>query len=102
MDDIFDASRPKLVDLFSALQKEESALQPLMAADHPDEKKIIRQIDRVLQAKTELERANARMLLDLRLQLTREQWTALQTQRGRASAPNATQDGGRDPANGKP
>jgi len=86
MDDIFNANRSKLSDLLAALQKEESALEPLMAADPPDEKKVIRQIDRVLQAKTDLERANARMLLELRLQLTREQWAALQAERNRAAS----------------
>ena len=100
MDDIFNSNRSKLSDLLAALQKEESALEPLMAGDPPDEKKVIRQIDRVLQAKTDLERANARMLLELRLQLTHEQWEALQAERNRAASGSPHGSSPQDPTRG--
>ena len=45
-------------------------MEPLLAADQPDEGKILAQIDRVAQARAELEKANARMLLGLRRVLT--------------------------------
>ncbi len=83
MDDIFNQHRPKLIDLRTALQNEEILLEPLLAADRPDEPKILLQIDRVAQARAELEKANARMLLGLRSVLTSEQWKQLQ-----ADAPN--------------
>jgi Spy/CpxP family protein refolding chaperone len=81
MDDIFTANRLKLIDGFAAVQKEETIMEPLVAADPPDEDKLLAQIDRVAQARAELEKANARMLLELRGQLTHEQWMKLQSER---------------------
>jgi Spy/CpxP family protein refolding chaperone len=81
MDDIFTANRLKLIDRFAAVQKEETIMEPLVAADPPDENKLLAQIDRVAQTRAELEKANARMLLELRGQLTHEQWMKLQTER---------------------
>ena len=78
MDDVFNQNRLKLIDLSAALQKEEAILEPLLAADRPDEPKILLQIDRVAQARAELEKGNARMLLGLRGVLTQEQWKRLQ------------------------
>lgn len=77
MDDIFQQHRLKLIDLNAAVQKEEVIMEPLVSAANPDEQKIIAQIDRVAQARAELEKANARMLLDLRRVLTPEQWNKL-------------------------
>ena len=47
MDDIFQQSRLNLIDLMAAVQKQEVIMEPLLAADQPDENKIIAQIDRV-------------------------------------------------------
>ncbi len=80
MDDIFQQSRLKLIDLNASLQKEETIMEPLMEADQPDEGKILEQIDRVAQARAELEKANARMLLGIRRSLTAEQWKKLQAE----------------------
>ena len=55
-------------------------MEPLLAADQPDEGKILAQIDRVAQARAELEKANARMLLGLRRVLTPDQWKTLQAE----------------------
>jgi Spy/CpxP family protein refolding chaperone len=81
MDEIFTANRLKLIDLFAAVQKEETIMEPLVAADPPDENKVLSQIDRVAQARAELEKANARMLLELRRQLTHDQFVKLQSER---------------------
>jgi periplasmic protein CpxP/Spy len=78
MEAVFEQSRPGLMDLSSSLRKEETAMEPLLAADQPDEGKILAQIDRVAQARAELEKANARMLLGLRRVLTPDQWKTLQ------------------------
>jgi len=59
MDDIFNSARLNLIDLFAAGQKEEAIMEPLVAADPPDENKLLAQIDRVAQARAELEKANA-------------------------------------------
>ena len=78
MEAVFEQSRPSLMDLSASVRKEESGMEPLLAADQPDEGKILAQIDRVAQARAELEKANARMLLGLRRVLTPEQWKTLQ------------------------
>ena len=87
MDDIFNQNRLKLIGLSAALQKEEAILEPLLAADRPDEPKILLQIDRVAQARAELEKGNARMLLGLRSVLTPEQWKRLQADAPRGQRP---------------
>jgi Spy/CpxP family protein refolding chaperone len=79
MDDLFNQSRLKLIDLSAALQKEEAIMDPLLAADRPDETRILLQIDRIAQARAELEKSNARMLLGIRSVLTQDQWKRLQT-----------------------
>jgi Spy/CpxP family protein refolding chaperone len=74
MDDIFQQNRLKLIDLSAALQKQELIMQPLMESEQPDEGKILAQIDAVAQARAELEKNNARMLLGIRKVLTPDQW----------------------------
>jgi Spy/CpxP family protein refolding chaperone len=74
MDDIFQQNRLKLIDLSAALEKQEVIMQPLMEADQPDEGKILAQIDAIAQARAELEKNNARMLLEIRKVLTPDQW----------------------------
>jgi Spy/CpxP family protein refolding chaperone len=81
MDDLFQQSRLKLIDLSAALEKQEVILQPLLGADQPNESQILSQIDKVAQARAELEKANARMLLGLRSVLTVDQWKKLQAER---------------------
>jgi len=81
MDDVYQQHRMNLVDLHGALQKEELTMEPLVRADQPDESKILAQIDRVAQARAELEKANAKMLFQLRRQLTPDQWKQIQTDR---------------------
>jgi Spy/CpxP family protein refolding chaperone len=78
MEAVFEQSRPNLMDLSANVRKEEMAMEPLLAADQPDEGKILAQIDHVVQARAELEKANGRMLLGLRRILTQEQWKTLQ------------------------
>lgn len=77
MDDIYQQHRLTLVDLHANLEKAELGMEPMMGADQPDEGKILAQIDKIAQARAELEKANARMLLGIRKQLTPEQWKQL-------------------------
>ena len=77
MDDVFQQSRIKLIDLTATLDKEEAILEPLMNAERLDEIKAGMQIDKVADARAELEKANARMLLGIRVVLTPEQWAKL-------------------------
>jgi Spy/CpxP family protein refolding chaperone len=86
MDDVFQAARLRLIDLNASLQKEETILEPLLEAERVDEAKVLPQIDRVAQARAELEKSNARMLLGIREVLTTEQWRRLQMQTGTGKA----------------
>ena len=79
MDGILQEHRLKLVDLQANLKKAELEMQPLMKADTPDQAAILAQIDKVAQARADLEKANARFLLALRAKLTADQWKQLQT-----------------------
>ena len=78
MEAVFEQARPALMDMSTSVRKEEAAMEPLLAADQPDEGKILAQIDHIAQARAELEKANARMLLGMRRVLTPEQWKTLQ------------------------
>jgi Spy/CpxP family protein refolding chaperone len=82
IDQIFQQSRLKLIDLRAGLEKEEAVLDPLLAADHPQESLVLPQIDRVAMARAELEKANARMLFSFRVVLTPEQWKQLKSPAG--------------------
>ncbi len=82
MDDIFQQSRIQLIDLRANVQKQEVMLEPMLAANPPDTAKTLAQIDKVAQARAELEKADAKMLLGIRGVLTPEQWTKLQSHDG--------------------
>jgi len=77
MDDVFQQFRIKLIDLTATLDKEEAILEPLVKADRLDEVRVGMQLDKVADARSELEKANGRMLLGIRMVLTPEQWTKL-------------------------
>jgi len=79
MDGIMQDHRMKLIDLRAGLEKAETAMIPLMKADMPNRGAIEAQIDKIVQARADLERANARFLLDIRMQLNADQWKQLQT-----------------------
>jgi periplasmic protein CpxP/Spy len=80
MDDTFQQFRLKLIDLNASVRKEEAIMEPLLGAEQPDEAKIVAQIDKVVQARAELEKTNARMLLGIRRLLTLEQWYKMKAQ----------------------
>ncbi|MGH9493966.1 MAG: Spy/CpxP family protein refolding chaperone [Candidatus Sulfotelmatobacter sp.] len=101
MDEIFTANRLKLIDLVATVQKEEVIMEPLVEADPPDEAKVLAQIDKVAQARAELEKANTRMLFDLRRQLNHEQWIKLQAERPPDRGPGRRHRGPED-GPGKP
>jgi protein CpxP len=78
MDGILYDHREKLIDLQANLERAELAMQPLMSADAPNEGAIDAQIDKIVQARADLERTDARFLLALRMKLTPEQWKQVQ------------------------
>lgn len=77
MDQIWYQHREKLIDLQANLEKAELAMQPLMSADQPNRSALEAQIDKIVAARGDLERANSRFLLDLRMKLTADQWKQL-------------------------
>ena len=80
MDDILQQNRSQLMDLRAGLEKQEVLIGPMLAVDQPDTNKILAQIDLTVQARAELEKATARMLLGIRNVLTPDQWSKLQTE----------------------
>jgi Spy/CpxP family protein refolding chaperone len=90
---IFQDHRLQLIDLHAALEKQEAILDPLIEADQPDESQVIAQIDKVAQARANLEKSNAQMLLAIRRVLTVDQWKKLRDQPGIALAPTGPRFG---------
>ncbi|MGB6722975.1 MAG: Spy/CpxP family protein refolding chaperone [Terracidiphilus sp.] len=78
MDGILQDHKVTLVDLRASEEKAELEMQPLMRADQPNENAILAQIDKIAQARAELEKANARFLLAIRSKLTADQWKQVQ------------------------
>jgi Spy/CpxP family protein refolding chaperone len=78
MDEIFQQHRETLVDLRGNVEKAEIEMDPLVKADQPNESAVMAQIDKVAQARAELEKANARFLFELRAKLTPDQWKQVQ------------------------
>jgi len=81
IEQIFQDSRVKLVDVHASLQKEEIKLEPLLEADNPDESAVLAAIDRITAARATLEKANAQMAFSIRRVLTPDQWKKLRSLR---------------------
>ena len=101
MDGILQDHRMKLIDLQANLEKAEVAMGPMMKADTPDQKAIEAQIDKVVVARADLEKANARFLLDIRMQLKPDQWKQLQTLRMNQMQRRGMRGDGRGGGNGR-
>jgi hypothetical protein len=71
MDQVFGSNRDQLLKLYTDLKREESQLDKLgKSASEPD---LDRQIEKVAQARSELQKADTHMVLEIRRQLTPEQ-----------------------------
>ncbi len=101
MDGIVQDHKMKLIDLHANLEKAEVAMGPMMKADMPDQKAIEAQIDKVVMARAELEKANARFLLDIRMQLKPDQWKQLQTLRMNRMQHEGMRGDGHEGGNGR-
>jgi Spy/CpxP family protein refolding chaperone len=95
-DGILLEHREKLIDLKAGVEKAELEMEPLVSADQPDEARILSQIDKVAQARAELEKANARFLLAIRNKLTPEQWKQVQAFRANHGQERGWERGGRE------
>lgn len=91
MDAILIQHREKLIDLRASVEKAELGMEPMMRDDQPNETAVMAQIDKIAQARAELEKANARFLFALRAKLTPEQ--RKQVQDFRASHEGMRRDG---------
>ncbi len=72
------------IDLRATLEKQEVTLRSLMGNDPPDESQVLAQIDKVAQARADLEKSRVRMTLAVQRVLTPEQSKKL---RGMRHAP---------------
>jgi Spy/CpxP family protein refolding chaperone len=77
MDDIFNANKGTLLNSFANLQHEESRLSAMSPQDLQDESRVFAAIDRVAQARADLEKESAHIQLQLRQQLTPAQLSEL-------------------------
>jgi len=91
MDGIFNDHKGELSSLLKGLRKEENTLGSLSRAKEPDEQQILTQIDRVAQARADLEKSAARMLLSIRRELTPDQVKKLADDQDTQIAPQPTE-----------
>ncbi len=75
--DLFLQSRVQLIHLHATLQEEQLMLGPLLNASPFDEAKAMVQIDKIADTRADLEKTNAKMLLNIRGELTEQQWAKL-------------------------
>jgi Spy/CpxP family protein refolding chaperone len=75
--DLFLQSRVQLIHMHASLQEEQLLLEPLLDATPLNEAKAMAQIDKIADTRADLEKANAKMLLDIRSVLTADQWNKL-------------------------
>jgi Spy/CpxP family protein refolding chaperone len=81
MDEVFSANKASLMSSYKNLQHEESQLGKLVRGKELVESQIFDQIDRVVQARGELEKASAHYLLQIRKEMTPEQAARLDDHR---------------------
>lgn len=81
MDAIFEQNRGALLSHFESLQQAETEMEQLSNSSVPDEGALFAQIDRVAQARAELEKANTHMLLQIRREMDPDQIKRLESKR---------------------
>lgn len=87
LNQVFYNHKMKLIDYGADMEKQDLKLQIMLDADQPDEGQVNSQVDQVLAARGKLEREFTAMNLDLRKQLSLEQWRQLKTMRGGEAMP---------------
>ena len=81
MDGLFDENRANLVNRYETLQQEESKMETLSHAQMLDEATLFAQIDRVAQARADLEKATTHLMLQVRKEMDADQITRLDASR---------------------
>ncbi|MBV8205541.1 MAG: Spy/CpxP family protein refolding chaperone [Acidobacteria bacterium] len=78
IESIFQQNRSNLQSAGSAVKQAEQALKPLINTEPLNDTQINAQLDAIAQARMNLQKIHAQMLLAVRKVLTLDQWTALQ------------------------
>lgn len=73
MDAIFEQNRAALVSHIEGVQQAEAQMQQLSNSPAPDEAALFAQIDRVAQARADLDKATTHMLLQIRKEMDADQ-----------------------------
>ena len=81
MDSLFDENRANLVSRYQALQQEESKMESLARGQTLDESVLFAQIDRVSQARADLEKATTHLMLQIRKEMDADQIARLEASR---------------------
>lgn len=81
LEKISQDSRLKMIDLRADLEKQEVILSPMLETYHPDEAQVLSQVEKVSQARAELEKERIQTMLASRGVLTEEQWNKLKDTR---------------------
>ncbi|GAA3755367.1 hypothetical protein GCM10022270_12520 [Terriglobus aquaticus] len=81
MDDTFLQNRDTLTRMHAALDSEEAVLEPMLNGNPLDQARVMAEISKIADMRADLEKATARMLLQVRGVLTQAQWTKLQQER---------------------
>lgn len=81
IEDTFLQSKIELIHLHASLEEQELLLAPMLDANPIDQGKVLAQISKIADTRAGLEKANAKMLLQIRGVLNGQQWTKLQQER---------------------
>jgi Spy/CpxP family protein refolding chaperone len=73
MDAIFEQNRAALVSRIEGVQQAESQMEEISKSPAPDESALFTQIDRVAQARADLDKATTHMLLQIRKEMDADQ-----------------------------
>jgi Spy/CpxP family protein refolding chaperone len=71
---IYYSHLEKAIDLKAKVEKEELKLREMLDQKEINEKELLSQVDRLLEARNSLERARAELFVKVRIILTPEQW----------------------------
>ncbi|HEX4155496.1 MAG TPA: periplasmic heavy metal sensor [Acidobacteriaceae bacterium] len=80
MDTIFEQNRTTLLKRFETLEQEEQRMEALTRARPLDENALFSEIDRIEQARADLEKANTHVLFEIRGEMDPDQLSRLEEQ----------------------
>ncbi|MBI4622373.1 MAG: periplasmic heavy metal sensor [Verrucomicrobia bacterium] len=77
MIDVIQKAHPQFTGLQWQLEAEQSSMASLIRAEHPDEKQVLAQLDKVLRLENDMKRGQLTLLIRLKNELTTEQQAKL-------------------------